>query len=373
MSYRTEKIQYQVFDWLRFPLIILVIYNHSLGEPINYSAIQLTDLTGQNYYDLLRLSILILMQIAVPCFFFISGYLFFNKLRVWNTSVYYEKLKKRAKTILLPFLIWNSICIIYEVQNLYRLDGVSGISSFIEENGYWHLYWDSLSWGHDKTNWFGIKVPLTSPYLGSLWYLRDLMVMMILSPCFYYLFKYTRVGGLLLLLTNYVTGMGTNLPGLSTTAILFYGAGVYFNLKQVDVTKWSWKYRYLIYFLAVILWIADVLVLGKHSQTGLFMEPFFVIIGCLAVFNLAAEMIGNGLEIPHLLAQSSFFIYVSHAVVLTGIIVRLRQQILGMENPMLMSLGYIASPWIIAAICFIVYILLKGAFPKLCAILAGGR
>lgn len=374
MKQNLTKLQYQAFDWLRFPLIILVIYNHSIGEPINYNDIHFSQLTGRNCYDLLKLSVLIIMQVAVPCFFFISGYLFFNKLKEWDVKIYAEKLKKRAKTILIPFLIWNTLSILYKVQDLYRVDGISAVASFINENGYWRLYWDSLSWGHDVRNWFGIHIPLTSPDLGSLWYLRDLMVMMVISPCFYYLFKYTKKWGLILLLIYYLTGIGTNPPGFSATAIFFFGAGTYFNLKQIDTTKWTWNYRYMIYAITVFLWFADISVLGKHyGRAGTFIEPIFVVFGCISMFNLAADFIIHGLKIPTLLGQSSFFIYVSHMVVITNYIVRYRQLLLGMNNPWLMSLGYLSSAWIIAATCLIFYIILHKFTPKLCYVLAGGR
>ena len=47
-----------------------------------------------------------MMEVIVPCFFFISGYLFF---RTYTPSDYLEKLRTRLKSLLLPYLLWNAV------------------------------------------------------------------------------------------------------------------------------------------------------------------------------------------------------------------------------------------------------------------------
>ena len=94
-----NELKYKVFDWLRFPLIVFVVYIHSFGKPIDFYAIDFSNPMPMDYYNLFRISIShVLTHIAVPMFFFISGFLFFNKLQEWNRTVYFDKLKKRIKT-----------------------------------------------------------------------------------------------------------------------------------------------------------------------------------------------------------------------------------------------------------------------------------
>ena len=123
-----DELKYKVFDWLRFPLIVFVVYIHSSGKPIDFYAIDFSNPMPIDYYNLLRISIShVLTHIAVPMFFFISGFLFFNKLQKWNRTVYFDKLKKRIKTLLIPFVIWNTIKIMLKVQSMIRHDGFKAL------------------------------------------------------------------------------------------------------------------------------------------------------------------------------------------------------------------------------------------------------
>ncbi len=51
-------------------------------------------------------------QFAVPLFFIISGALFF---RDYSNETYVPKLKKRIRSLLIPFLIWNTIWMLFDL------------------------------------------------------------------------------------------------------------------------------------------------------------------------------------------------------------------------------------------------------------------
>ena len=53
----SEQLQYKVFDWLRFPLIVGVVFIHCFGKPFDFSAIDFGNLSGEDYYNLFRVSI----------------------------------------------------------------------------------------------------------------------------------------------------------------------------------------------------------------------------------------------------------------------------------------------------------------------------
>ena len=370
----SKELLYKVFDWLRFPLMVFVVYIHSTGRPpINYD-LDFFHLTDMNYYDLFRISIYrVLTQVAVPSFFFISGYLFFNKLNTWNWKTYRKKLQKRVKTLLIPFLLWNTIAILVHIQHSFRHEGIMSVLDFFQENNYWELYWDSDTWAHDRVNWLGLPIPMSSPFLVPLWYLRDLMVMMVLSPVFWYLFKYTHKWGLILLAASYITDIGLNKPGLYDTAFFFYGAGAYFNLNNINVTTWTWKYRKGLYILTFVLWGITTISYGIDQQMGFRIQKFYVIIGCIATFNAATFFIQKKLYIPTFLVESTFFIYMAHTIRITGKSMSLMRKVFEQSNPLLMSAGYILSPLLTVTICVVGYLLLKRYMPKVCGILTGDR
>lgn len=157
-----SQLIYKVFDWLRFPLIVGVVFIHSFGKPFDYEALDIYNLSGIDCYNLFRVSVSkVLTHVCVPTFYFISGYLFFKGLESWNSARYKEKLKRRVKTLLIPFLIWNTICIFLSLQSYFRHYGMAGVLEFLSDNNYWHLYWDSRQWNLDRTNWLGGDCPKT--------------------------------------------------------------------------------------------------------------------------------------------------------------------------------------------------------------------
>ena len=52
----------------------------------------------------------VISRAAVPTFFLISGYYFFLNTR-FTLATYKDKLRKKIRTILLPYLLWNIIAI----------------------------------------------------------------------------------------------------------------------------------------------------------------------------------------------------------------------------------------------------------------------
>lgn len=369
------ELQYKVFDWLRFPLIVGVVFIHSFGQPFDFSAVDFGQLSGMDCYNLFRVGISkVLTHVCVPTFYLISGYLFFVGLEKWDNNIYLRKLKKRCKSLLLPFLIWNTIALVLPLLGAFRHDGWIGVQDFLQEHGYWHLYWDSNQWNLDRTNLLGGGNFASSPYLVPLWFLRDLMVVIICSPILYYLFKKLKSWGLLLLALCYISGVFINKPGFSTTAFLFFGAGAYFKMNNIDVTKFSYRYRKAIYLLAFILWIVCALLNGHETKEGDLIYPFYVITGCMALLNLSACIVDKNLiKMPQLCSKGAFFIYLLHTVMVLRIAKAVALRLFGDTSPLLMTVGYLSVPVMTVTACLIVYYVLNKYTPSLCKILVGGR
>ena len=85
-------LQYKVFDWLRFPLIVGVVLIHCFGKSFDYEALDFYHLSSMDCYNLFRVSISkVLTHICVPTFYFISSYLFFKGLETWNRDRWIQK------------------------------------------------------------------------------------------------------------------------------------------------------------------------------------------------------------------------------------------------------------------------------------------
>lgn len=372
---READIQYKVFEWLRFPLIVGVVFIHSFGKSFDYDALDLFHLSGMDCYNLLRVGISqVLTHICVPTFYFISGYLFFNGLEFWNNTIWIEKVKRRVKTLFVPFLIWNTISIIFSLQGLLRHEGWIGVHSFFIDNGYWHLYWDCNEWNLDRTDWLGGVNSASSPYLIPLWFLRDLMVVVLCSPFIFYFLKKLKVWMILLLFVSYVSGVFVKIPGFSTMAFFFFSLGAYMKTYNISPTELTYRYRYSIAVIAVFLCLFCTLKNGHNTKMGDLIYPFYVITGFFTLLNLVTIIVSKELiELPTILSKSSFFIYLSHTIILLPFFKKVVSKIFGEVNPVGMTVSYLLAPTLTILTCILLYYLLKRLSPSICNILTGDR
>ena len=92
-----DKITSQTINFLRFPLIICVVSIHTVF-------IVPGNLRG---YEVFKYILGCFTGLAVPMFFIISSFLFFYDMKEFDTQKWCVKLKKRIRTLLMPYLFWN--------------------------------------------------------------------------------------------------------------------------------------------------------------------------------------------------------------------------------------------------------------------------
>lgn len=162
---------------------------------------------------------------CVPLFFLISGYLFFKGVGEDFLSVKYpDKLKKRIRTLLIPYLIWNLLYFVYNAAfkglNLTPLS-VAG-AFFVRPDLLPASYY---------------------PAYTPLWFIRELMLLMLLSPLVYYIFvRLPKYCGHLVLFTLFVCGLFSLwpladpcYPFLSIHGWLFFCAGAWFVIEKKNI------------------------------------------------------------------------------------------------------------------------------------------
>ena len=101
-----------IISFLRFPMAALVILWHS--DAVYLSDIKLRYDTGIAESVLIACSWGI-CQISVPAFALISGFLFFGKMQVLDVGVWLLKLKRRIKSLFVPYIMWNLIAFLWMV------------------------------------------------------------------------------------------------------------------------------------------------------------------------------------------------------------------------------------------------------------------
>ena len=319
--------QFEVIGQLRFPLIVLVTFAHSYGAVSdNYSLLT----SGWDSYEVLKLLVSqTLVKVVVPVFFIISGYLFFANVKTWSTQVYKEKLLRRAKTLLWPYLLWNLLMAV-------KLHTFS-----------WTMFWVYWKPSGVQIDWLGHEHLMTAPANTPLWFLRDLIVVSLCAPLIYYGIK--KLGGWLLggLAVFYLSGVCAFVPGLSAYALFFFTLGAFLAIRQQELIATMKRFEIPAYLLSIVLGAAMMLTYHQPIFSSLML--CFRLTGAVAVFCLCARILTfTPRRLPSVVCQSSYFIYLAHFVFFFSFVDSALFRILGTTTTAL-CIHYLSAPLLKAA------------------------
>lgn len=161
---------------------------------------------------------------AVPSFFFISGYLFCkNGL---SFGIFVQKLKNRVKTLLIPYILWTLIAfVVLSVKYLPCFESYFENLNKVPYN--LHLFIMSFI---DRPVPEGF-VSTHDPLLFPLWYVRDLMLLVLITPVIYFFRRYSMwVIATLGIVSSFVFVIRYE---IQIWPLLFYTAGCYYMESQM--------------------------------------------------------------------------------------------------------------------------------------------
>lgn len=367
-------------EWLRFPLIVCVVFIHSSGEMLDFSTIDWSAMSGREVVDLIQVFFSrVVTHFAVPCFYFISGYLFFCNVNHFDLSVWKSKMRSRAYTLLLPYVLWNLIFIAaiagkVMLKCILGMEQISTVTSWYGDNGgLFGLLWNCNVWGEDSIGWSGNPQRSSGPIDLPLWYLRDLIVVSLLTPAIHWLLRRFGLWFVTLLGLAFVSRTWPLVDGLSITALFFFSVGAYMGERKISISAVK-KYQTLIYIAAVVLTVADTLLGGPDTYVGNIVHPFFRIAGFLAALCIALHFSAKGHAWRPMLTHSVFFIYAFHGLYIVSYYFGgLWLKAVGFDYPVLSTIVYLLVPALKISVCLIVYIVLERTAPRLLALLTGRR
>lgn len=354
-----------VISKLRWLLIFGVVYIHNFGEPyfgdvdifhIDYANFHVYDL-----YDILRVTVHDISGLAVPCFFFFSGFLFFFRKDQSKDFRIIPKLKRRVKSLIIPYLIWNIIAflIIWLRASVKMHDfSFAGFFSVLKDNGWLRIFWDS-----------SIRAGQSgAPADVPLWYLRDLIIMeFVLSPLLLYLFKKKSraIFFLSVLFVTMCTGIYPDIPGLASAAVFWYSMGAFVSIHNLPVIERATRFKSLLIIISSISLIAVVVL--KGSGIPLRAIKLLFILSTIPLLLISTFKFGNRTSIFLIKIQSSvFFVFAAHMIV----ILEACRRIISKMDPNLFMV-YLIPPLLTVAICTLLYFLLNKFTPRLCNIING--
>ena len=335
--------QYEVFRQLRLPMIVLVTFAHSYGEVTEGFSL----LTSEwDTYEFLKLLVSqTLVKVAVPVFFIMSGYLFFTNVETWNSQAYRAKMLRRLKTLLLPYLIWNLLM-------AFKLRTFS-----------WSIFWVFWCPAGIQTDWFGHEQLMTAPANMPLWFLRDLMVVSLLTPIIYIGVRKLGCWLMAVLTIFYLSGVCAFCPGLSAYAVFFFTLGAFLSIRRMDLLETFLRMEWPAYGLSVILGVAMMLTYGMSVFSSLML--CFRLAGAVAVFCLASRILSTtARRLPSVVCDSAYLVYLAHYVFFFSFIDTAFFAAFGTSTTAL-SLHYLLAPLLKAAVFIAVYAAYRRIFHRI--------
>lgn len=331
---------------IRFPLMLGVVLIHNvLIEP--------TEAAREGMRLVAFIIELLSHKIVAPCvplFFFISGYLFFLKFGdKFGVVDYGAQLKKRVRTLLIPYIFWNLVVLGYfaflhkivpslinpEFNNVYQFSTMEWICSF----------WD---------------FPGGKPICYQFWFLRDLMLAVIISPIIFLAMKYGRWYLMVLLAALYI---GKSILFPYQMMLTFFSLGAGFAIHRYDfiavASKWVIP--------SAIVFVALTIISSLNSEMRV-SNGLIVIAGSVVFVWIASKL----KPINEKLAECGFFIYAFHGfpmLIMSRLIVSMLH-----PNSTIVWLGcYIGCFAVIVLFSVVLYFCLEKILPKFTSIITGGR
>ena len=334
-----------------FVLIIMMLYVHGIYDdaglfPISFVVKSIIS----------RLS----YRVINPTYFSISGFLFFYGLNAISDC--FPKMKRRIRTVLIPFVLWNVIVVL---EKLF-FSHIPFTRAFFDYNLLDKYY--NLS--------TGLYYLLICPAGFHLWFLRDLIVYIAISPIIYWLIKkFSWYVPIILLVTTPPLMQAFNLGHLE---IAFFTLGGTIALKS-DLQSVR------IFLSMPIVAISAAVYLGLSFTWDFFLPDYFRGEEYLSILFSVCGMITvwRGYDVlSHIanlennrllqtLTNYTFFIYLFHEPVFF-VILQLGTKLLG-ETDWSLTFLYIINPAFLIILAIIVAKIIKTIVPSFYKVLTGGR
>lgn len=260
----------------------MVVYRHAYTHEAFFGTIYEPN---HVVYHLIANAFTNITSIAVPFFFLISGFFFF-RCSYYEGNNYFLMLKKKWHTLFIPFCIWNALAIF-----------PMWVGGKVVEEKQWYLYLFDF---------------LHSDYNGPLWYVRTLMVLMLLSPVYNWIFllgiwgyeKTEVVVQTIVVLYVFYVWCPMDSTTFSNEGILFFLLGGFLHQHISYVKAVLPKY---VAFVLYAIWLFSCFFQFTTYWTG----KVFLLVG-IFLFWQFLSYVSHAKFV--LWSRYSFFIYVTHFI-----------------------------------------------------------
>ncbi|ABM03015.1 hypothetical protein Ping_1180 [Psychromonas ingrahamii 37] len=359
---KLDRFSSERLDIIRFPLIVGVIFIHAIGSSVKLK----NSNTGIEQIGFISEFIQAfisngLARIAVPLFFLISGYLFFLAF-TWSLEKYQSKVKSRLRTLVIPFLFWNAICILV----FFIAQSIPSTSVFFSGSNQYIATYNVFDFFN---NLLGLN---KSPISYQFWFIRDLIVMVILAPLFLLILNNKNISTFVFacLFTLWFIGFWPiYVPSLA--AFFFFYAGAYFSNMKFDLFSID-RYGKVISSIYLIILVTDSLTKGEVYSS--YIHKIGIVFGIMTALYLSKYALQSTVAKNVLLKLShySFFVFAVHEPILT-ILKKIIYKLIVPTSDLAVTSIYLSIPIAVILISLAAYKVLSMAIPKTLNIVTGGR
>lgn len=296
--------------------------------------------------------------VANPLFFSISGFLFFRNIQTINDCI--PKINKRLKSLFIPYIIWNVLFISWFV--------VCGLilpfSNFLNSGIIGELINNSFL--------YDIYLLFIKPVAFHLWYVRDLLLYILVSPLIYLLLIEIKIIILPILFVLGEIGLFYFPPTIKLWGLFFFVLGgyiaIYKDINQINIiSKPLFIFSFLIYLSNAIFHPFLVDNLKGH-------EMVVEVCGIITLWKGYDYLYLGNIKITNKLTefgQYTFFIYCFHEPVF-NIIKKISFLIAGTKDSGIVII-YFMNSLIMIISSIVIAKFLKHKMPNFYKLLTGGR
>lgn len=288
---------------------------------------------------------------AVPLFFIISGFLFFANYREGSTTSFFlSKIRKRIRSLVLPYAIW---CTLY-IATIFI------IGFFVDYNTDYFVYCKQGQW------WEFLSYVYLKPAAFHLWFIRDLFMVILCSPLIFLFIKYLPIYVQIICLLS--LGVFQFIPIISW-GLLWFTIGSMFSLNKKEIFYFINPLIAILCLMAYSVTIACFVMLDISLASDRHYAALVILLGvagiwkgsdCLCSFNSVNPML-----------HYTFFIYCSHIPLLNIVKTIIYPWLI--DSYIGSILGFLLSPVVTISACLMIGKLLQSKAPTLYRVISGGR
>ena len=291
MQSKNDLLFWKKKEYISFLLSILIFFIHSnfAQDIVSDSLISVVNCRVSYFFSDS------ITRFAVPMFFMLSGLSFFKN---YDNKKYLTKIKARIFTLVIPYLLWNTIWMLWEIFTSY---------SFLAKFSSGEPYPLTLTSILKGIFFYNCNIPF--------WFIFDLIIFSLAAPVVFLIIKNKYVGMISVIFLSIVSLFGIHLPVdlfYYPMAIVFYLMGAIIGYHFYDfASKKSSKPMQIasLVFLAVYILAKNIAPQRMHINNYLAQ----ILVYTLASFSLwnIADMFIEGIK-PRAIYRRSFAIYAMH-------------------------------------------------------------